>query len=84
MSAALPFMEPEVRGGACATLLKKRLSIFGDRKRERTDLGGVVTASAGGVRGFEKNIEEKMSGIGGMSAAVPFTMREILGCACAT
>ena len=28
MSAALPFMEPEVRGGACAALLKKRLSYF--------------------------------------------------------
>jgi hypothetical protein len=57
MSAALPFMEPEVRGGVFAASLKKRLSIFGDRKRERTDLGGVVVggvviASAGGFRGF--------------------------------
>lgn len=84
MSAALPFMAPEVLGGVCAALLKKRLSIFGDRKRERTDVGGVVIASARGFRSFEKNIEEKMSGIGGMSAAVPFTMREIRGCACAT
>lgn len=52
VSAALPFMEPEVRGRGCAASLKKRLSFFGDRKREWPAVPGVVTASAGGVRGF--------------------------------
>jgi hypothetical protein len=33
----------------------------------------------GGVRGFAKNCDEKKSGIGGMSDAVPFMKREIRG-----
>jgi len=59
--------------------LKKRLSIFGCKKRERLAGGGFV-----GVRGCVKNRDEKISGIGGMSAAAPFTMREIRRRACAT
>ncbi len=79
----MPFPLREVRGRACAAWLKRVLSIFG-RKREWPGVGGVVTASAGGVPGFVKNRDEKMSGNGGMSADAPFTMREISGRACAT
>jgi hypothetical protein len=57
----------------------KRLGILGGRKRERSGVRGVVTVPAGGVRGLARNRDEKTSGIGGMSAAVPFTKREILG-----
>jgi hypothetical protein len=52
VSAAVPSEKRSVRGGGCAALLKKRLSIFGGRKRERPVVSGVVTAFAGGVRGF--------------------------------
>jgi hypothetical protein len=39
----------------------------------------------GGFRGFEKNRDEKISGIGGMSAAMPFRKREMIrGHACGT
>lgn len=62
----------------------KRLSIFRGRKRELLSLLGVVTVSTGGAVGFAKNRDEKASGIGGMSAAVSFTKREICGPACAT
>jgi hypothetical protein len=84
MSAAVPFMESDFRGGACAALLKKRLSVFGGGKREWLAGGGLVAAGGGGFLGFVKNIDEKISGIGGMSAAAPFTMRETSGRTCAT
>lgn len=80
----MPFMKREVRGRACAAWLKKRLSIFGCRKRERLAVGGLVAACGRSVRGCVKNRDEKISGIGGMSTAAPFTMREIRRRACAT
>jgi len=38
----------------------------------------------GGERGFVMNRDEKISGIGGISAAVPFMKRDIRGRAFAT
>jgi hypothetical protein len=58
--------------------LKKRLS-FGRRKREPVAVRGAVAACGDIGRGFVKNRDEKIPGIGGMSADVPFTKREILG-----
>lgn len=85
MSAAMLFRKREtICGRACATWLMKRLTIFGGRKREWSGVRGVLTASTGDVAGFAKNRDEKAFGIGGMSAAVSFTKREICGPACAT
>jgi hypothetical protein len=79
MSAAMPFRKREmICGHACAVCLEKMLSIFGDRKREWPGVRGAVAACGEIGRGFVKNRDEKVSGIGGMSAAVPFTKREIL------
>jgi hypothetical protein len=75
----VPFMKRDFRGRTCAAWLKKRLSIFGCRKREWPGVRDVVTASAGGVCGWLKNRDEKTAGTGGTSAAAPFTKREIRG-----
>jgi hypothetical protein len=53
MSAALPSEKREVRWRGCAAWLKKRLSVFGGRKRDWPVGRGVVTGSAGG--GFARN-----------------------------
>jgi hypothetical protein len=58
----------------------KRLIIFRGRKRER----GVGTASTSEVVGFVRNRDEKISGMGDMSAGVAVTKREIRGRTCAT
>jgi hypothetical protein len=85
MSATMPFRKREMVGGrAGAGWLDKRPPIFGGRKRDSLAVRGVVTASTGGVVGFAKNRDAKISGIGGMSAAVAFTKRDICGRTCAT
>jgi hypothetical protein len=48
-------------------------------------LGQCGRRCRGGARGFEKKRDEKIAGIGGMSAAMPFRKREMIcGRACAT
>jgi hypothetical protein len=78
-SAAAPFMKRDFRGRGCAAWLKKRLSIFGGRKRESLTVRSLGAASAAGLGSCVKNRDEKTAGIGGTSAAAPFTKREIPG-----
>jgi hypothetical protein len=85
MSAAMPFRKRERIGGRVgADWIEERPGVFGGRKRESRTVRGGVTGSTGGVVGFERNRDEKISGIGGMSAAVPPMKRETRRRACAT
>ena len=80
----MPFRKREMIGGRVGADGSEERLNFGGRKREALTVRGVVTGSTGGVVGFEINRDEKISGIGGMSAAVPPMKRETRRRACAT